>query len=397
MEAKPGSRWQKIKQHRLLTIGIIVVPIAFALAVWVFGWDWTGFNGGYSQITTTSVSHGTTTASVKPPGRTLWDLLQLLVIPVILTIGGLWFNQIQKDREQRATEQRAEREKREAEQRAKIEREAAEQRVKTEQKIAKDNQCETELQGYIDKMSDLLLKEHLRESEYEVQTIARARTLTVLQRLDSSRKVSLLQFLYEARLIDKGRLIEGFYTPIIDLADSNLKGVIFSKANLSKAHLREADLTGADLRMVNMEGTFLEGANLSGANLSGAWLSDAEMEFAKLIDADLRGADLRNADLEQTKLDDLDKTDLSKIFRVMDFPKPSVPTILLGATNLLRANLNAANLSGANLRSAKLVGVKLRSANLKGADLRGAIITSEQLLKIKSLKSATRPDESIHP
>src|SRR5205823_13603260 len=147
-EAKTTPTGQKpMKQHRLLRIGIIVTLIiltiltAFTLSVWMFGWDWTGFNGGYSQITTTSTSHGTTTVTAKPPGKTLWDLLQLLIIPVVLTVGGLWFNQRQKEREQRETDQRA----------------------KTEREIAEDNQRQTALQDYIDKISELLLHEHLSE------------------------------------------------------------------------------------------------------------------------------------------------------------------------------------------------------------------------------------------
>ncbi len=52
----------------------------------------------------------------------------------MLAIGGFWFNQIQKDREQKAAEQRA----------------------KTEQTIAENNQQEVALQEYINKMGGLL-------------------------------------------------------------------------------------------------------------------------------------------------------------------------------------------------------------------------------------------------
>src|SRR5213592_265877 len=53
-------------------------------------------------------------------GKTLWDWLQLLIIPAVLAGGGLWFNQMQKNREQQAIEQQA----------------------KTEREIAEDNQRE---------------------------------------------------------------------------------------------------------------------------------------------------------------------------------------------------------------------------------------------------------------
>src|SRR6266480_1718507 len=111
MGARLRLWWQYVRQHRSLSIGIIVALIIFILAVWVFGWDWTGFNGGYSQITTTSTSHGTTTVTAKPPGKNLWDWMQLLIIPIVLAVGGLWFNQIQKDREQKVAEQHAQTER----------------------------------------------------------------------------------------------------------------------------------------------------------------------------------------------------------------------------------------------------------------------------------------------
>ena len=166
MKARFRTGWQQIKQHLvaiLVVTIILVVAIAFILAGYRF--DWTGFNG------------------TNKSGKTLWDWLQLLIIPVILAVGGFWLNQIQRSREQRTTEQRD----------------------KTEREIALDNQREVALQAYIDKMSELLFEKGLRESESEdeVRIIARARTLTVLAGLDADRKGNLLQFLYEARLINK--------------------------------------------------------------------------------------------------------------------------------------------------------------------------------------------------
>ena len=74
----------------------------------------------------------------------------------------------------------------------------------------KDNQRETALQTYIDKMSELLLEKHLRTSqpEEEVRKIARVRTLTVLRGLDANRKGSVLQFLGRIAVSGGGLLIE---------------------------------------------------------------------------------------------------------------------------------------------------------------------------------------------
>ena len=355
--------WQKVRKHRLLTIGIIVALIAFTLAVWMFGWDWTGFNGGYSQITTTSTSHGTTIATEKPPGKNLWDLLQLLIIPLVLAGGGLWFNQIQKDREQRAADERAE----------------------TEREIALDNQRETALQEYLDSISELLLHEKLRESEAEdeVRKIARVRTLTVLPRLDPIRKGSVLQFLEESGLIDSGN-------PIIDLNRADLSRVQLYKpwlnevdlheTNLSEADLYEADLLGANLSKADLYGAHLVGAILYAVNLKEAKLFGADLHRAELGEANLSGADLSEADLHRTSLREADLSGAT-----------------MRAANLSEADLREANLQGTILNAADLRRAKLADADLGEATLFRADISSEQLEKAKSLKDAIMPNGSKHP
>jgi len=160
MEARFRSWWQHIKQRRVaikVTTAMIVIPVALIVG---YRFDVTGFNG-YIQVSTVHTIGGpmagtVTRTEVYQPGKTLWDWLQLLIIPVVLAIGGFWLNQLQKSREERTTEQRA-----------KTEREAAAKRDQTERDIALDNQRETALQEYIDKLSELLLKEHLGELKPE--------------------------------------------------------------------------------------------------------------------------------------------------------------------------------------------------------------------------------------
>jgi flagellar basal body-associated protein FliL len=186
--------WQKNKRSLVIaTIIILVVLIAFALAVFLFGWDWTGL-GPYTPPTKNNNFQR---------GKTLWDWLQLLIVPIMLVIGGFWLNQIQKSREE----------------------ESAKKRAEAEYKRTCDNRRETFLQAYIDNMSELLLKEHLRESkpEDEVRKIARVRTLTVLQRLDAVRKFSVLLFLHASGLIDKGKCI-------VELDIANLQGPTYRES-----------------------------------------------------------------------------------------------------------------------------------------------------------------------
>jgi DNA segregation ATPase FtsK/SpoIIIE-like protein len=226
------------KQDRV-AIGVIAIVLigvlAFIFAGYWFHWSWTGFLN-----------------------KTLWDWLQLLIIPVVLAIGGFWLNQIQKNREERTTAQRAENERKAAEQHAELERE-----------LARDNQREAALQDYIDKMSELLLHEQLADElpSDPQESIARARTVTVLRILDPNRRGSLIRFLSQAGILTK--CIED------KLAGIDLRGADLDHVNFSKINLRETDLGGANLSSADLTGANLSKANLSKANLLFAYLDGA--------------------------------------------------------------------------------------------------------------------------
>jgi hypothetical protein len=192
---------QKTKDHPIssMVISILIISVIALIVVIILGycfdWDWTGL-GSYTPPAKDSNFQR---------GKTLWDWLQLLIIPAVLAVAGYVFTLTTSQNERRAIEQRS----------------------KTEHDIATDNQRETALQDYINKLSELLLEKKLRKSQLgeEVRNIARIRTLTVLLRLDDKRKGSILLFLYESGLIEK-------HDSII---------------NLSGADMFAADLGAADL------------------------------------------------------------------------------------------------------------------------------------------------------
>ena len=121
-------------------------------------------------------------------------------------------------------------------------REIAKQRYEQDQQIALDKQREDLLQVYLDRISELLLKERLRSSavDAEVRNVARVRTITILFQLDARRIGYVFAFLREAGLMST--------TPndsIVSLKDADLANINFSQANLYKADLSGANLTGA--------------------------------------------------------------------------------------------------------------------------------------------------------
>src|SRR5215211_595750 len=267
-------------------------------------WRWTGFTG-----------------------KTLWYWLQLLsalAIPVVLAVAGFYFSS-QQDERQRLSEVR---------------------RAKSEQAIEEQRAQDAALQAYLDQMSQLMLGGNLRGSEEdsEVRTLARARTRTVLARLDGPRKGRVVQFLYEALLLNKEN-------PVVSLSDVRLRGADLSQLDLSGANLSNADLSSAVL--IETDLTF---ASMSGANMSGTYLDKADLSDANLIETDLSGAVLSGAVLRKAVLIDAD------------------------------------------LRETYLNGIDLHGADLSGTDLRDARgVTDERLEEqVLTLQDATMPDGSIH-
>jgi len=194
--------------------------VATIVLGYVLEWDWTGLvkDKAYTK-------------------RTLWDWLQLLIIPAVLAGVGLWFNRQQREQELQTADSRAQ---------------------------------DEALQAYLDQMSDMLIPnndqpslsdEHPPES---LKTVARARTLTVLPRLDSGRKARVVQFLHESGLIHRDRAV--------------------------------IDLSGADLRETDLREANLRGANLRGANLNRAYLVDATglTEHQLEVARSLKGATMPN-------------------------------------------------------------------------------------------------------
>jgi hypothetical protein len=61
----------------LVTVSVLVLLALFAFSVWRYGWTWTGFVYYTTPKSDTEEFH---------PGKTIWDFMQLLVIPLVLLI-----------------------------------------------------------------------------------------------------------------------------------------------------------------------------------------------------------------------------------------------------------------------------------------------------------------------
>jgi pentapeptide repeat protein len=181
--------------------------------------------------------------------KTLWDWLGLLIVPAVLAIGGYLFNSAQNRATQRAADLRAQ---------------------------------DDALQAYLDHMSDMLTPKKDQSSLSDehppnsLKSVARARTVTVLARLDDNLKGYVLRFLYESGLINKDRTV-------LDLEGVDLRGADLRAITLSGANLYMTDLRGANLRLSDLGGANLSWADLGGVNLTLTDLSGADLSWAQDI------------------------------------------------------------------------------------------------------------------
>jgi hypothetical protein len=149
------------------------------------------------------------------PAKTIWDFLDLIVVPAVLATGAFLFNKSQKDNELRIAKEQKE----------------------SEQIISDDRQKEQVLQNYLDKMAELLLEKKLLEKKVTpddpVVEVAKIRTITALRALDVERKNLLLQFLRDSGLGEY--ILRGASLADADLSDTRLVTINLVTANLSES------------------------------------------------------------------------------------------------------------------------------------------------------------------
>jgi uncharacterized protein YjbI with pentapeptide repeats len=160
-------------------------------------------------------------------GKTGWDWLNLLIVPVMVALVAGVFTTLQIIYQ---TAAEADRQQAIADQTAQLQRVLEQFRVQ-----------EASLQAYLDLMATLLLEKDLRnlEEDSEVRAIAQAQTLTTLRKMDAQGKRTVVLFLRDAGLLQRPSF-DGGREPVIrlanaDLSDANLSGADLSGANLSDA------------------------------------------------------------------------------------------------------------------------------------------------------------------
>lgn len=331
-------------RRTLLTFAWALAVLLLAGVIWAdLEYDWTARSSFTSPLTT---------AQSVERQKTIWDWLDLLLIPLVLTAGGLWFSWQDRMNERAIADRRIKEDRAIAERRTQEDRYLAEQRAEKERELADINAQEAALQAYLEQMSVLLIDKGLRQSspEDEARAVARAWTLTVLRRVKGERKGAVVRFLYESGLITQGGTI-------VSLVGADLRDAYLGSADLHDANLAGLELIGAELSEANLANANLARASLGFAALNGTNLSAATLMETNLMEASLSSANLSNANLMEARL----------FFT------------FLHLANLVGANLTRASLLSVNLQGADLTGADLTEAYLGGSDLRDAILTGANL------------------
>jgi uncharacterized protein YjbI with pentapeptide repeats len=344
------------------------------------------------------------------PAKTAWDVLQLLIVPVMLVAIALYFNASQASRD-RSREDR---------------------RIREDRALAEDTREDATLDAYIAKMSTLIIDRELLRAPRgsPVRQVARTATLATVRRLSGSRKGEVVRFLLEAGLLAVPTLSD--YSPgapVINLEGADLRGVDLIGAELNASFSPTYGVTSGhraialsgDLRGARFDRAYLQGINFRGANLRGA-----SFKGARIYGASFPADDLRNASFERAYLSDVVNLAWTRLDgAVFD------DAIIGSGTTFWAAWLNNASFAGATidagtafgaarLNHASFVGTTFEepargksktsfncaegravdfsdAVNLSSLDVRYAGLTDVRMDRAKGRPDGWGPTGSLHP
>lgn len=250
-------------------IFIIILIACCVLFIWAVNPDaapaWTGF-GKYNEITD---GHR---------AKTLWEWLDLLLIPFCVGILAWSFKEAEKEKSSKSEEERS--------------------------------QNET-LDSFVNTMTELITKHNLanQNSTLETRIIARTRINLAFSNLNGARKGQVLQFLFESGLIDyspKINILGGnMKNAILDgivLSKSEIKGVYFNNATIKETNLNAANFTSCDFTKADLSNSLVTNTNFSYTNLTKSKLKNMDLTSVNFEGANLTKADLRGSKIKQEQL-----------------------------------------------------------------------------------------------
>jgi len=173
-----------------------------------------------------------------------------------------------------------------------------------------DQQRNGQLVGYIREVSDLLLENNFSLNQQILTSIVRPKTLAALRQLDVTRKVYLVLFLHESRLLSISN------SSFLNLADANLsyihigspeanidmRSVSFSGAILDNSSFTSISFGFTDFSYAKLRGASFVAINFDNVNFYLARLEYAQFDIGTVDEADFTLANLTGAKISQKKV-----------------------------------------------------------------------------------------------
>lgn len=300
------------------------------------------------------------------PHKTLWDLFQLLIIPIMVAVGAAYLETSSRERQFF---------------------------------IEEEHRQDQRIRDYFSNIQSFILHSKLLHppDNQTTQALAQAFTRDLTKEVSGKRIGLLVDFLESYGL----NLICG-EDPIISLQEVNLKSadfqdlklsrVNFSSARLNKSNWRSVegwDLIAnncqfhrADMRQASFYNCHFQGADFRRADLRGASFDSCDLRGAILDSADLRGAIFHRSNLRgvswnrRTRFNRHTRT-IFKLVNGMLSAKQGLDDF-----DLSECDLAGLNLKDFKLRRANLCGSVLNGAQLEGAKLGGALLYQAELKDI---------------
>ncbi|WP_020412912.1 pentapeptide repeat-containing protein [Microbulbifer variabilis] len=275
-------------------------------------------------------------------GRSLWDWLQLLIVPVVLLIGGWYLSDLIERRQEKSEDKKYQR---------------------------------TELRHYLDAMNKLLVDYDLKCVDYAFSEYcislsdkdkervnsayqsAMAMTASVIHILDGPLNSLVLSYLSKIKI--KKLITDG----------DVFRGLSLKKAKLFRLKLDNINLSDADLSQINMYTSSLNSGNLSKVNFSRAVISDTTFNDALFLNVDFSQATIIDSSFDGAKIGDF----------IMD---------IRFENSFKEANIYNTGFEGAAIVGADFSGAKIESVSFDRAFMYGDTSFSKASVSYTSFKEA---------
>jgi O6-methylguanine-DNA--protein-cysteine methyltransferase len=263
---KKGKRWAHYFLLLLLFLVVVIAIITDSIPSLTIDQFWKWVLVGILLLLIVAVN---IVSNFKWSGfqkKSLWDWLQLLVVPSMLAFGAFYLNYSSeaRDKELAIKQQQQEIVKDYFSKMQTLILE--EKKIRISQTPPK--QIEKDYKDYYSKNSSS--SKDQQKLSPESQSIGKALTFAVLDEVNGIQKGKVITYLAEAGLINTDK-------PQIDLENANLKDMQLDSVILTNVNIRKAHMQNAKLSKVQFTASDLRGANFSGATLDDVFFSESNL------------------------------------------------------------------------------------------------------------------------